>query len=300
MQNAEATVNQPLKTKQCDRKCVCSETFLTCETGLFGFSGLQNQQGVYCHSGSAAVHCQRFLEDDLGTESERHRNGDQLCWRRSGEFAEKDLCHVTGKIFKWFLCQVILICYLLHFYWYDTEELLFVLDQVWKILAWGWWERTIRRAAGHDGIWSWESLLDFKRIQLKTCMKHLKSLWWTRIKKKKVFTGLNWIMDLNWELIKICVPWHQHRARCLRSAQWDTSTSLPGLIMVCRRAPRPWSVSETWWENTSTQTVAERLLWFTAGIQLLGITVYLYIHTHAKIYFVHVHVSYIYVLANQM
>lgn len=76
----------------------------------------------------------------------------------------------------------------------------------------------------------------------------------------------------------MCVPWRQHRARCPSGAQWDTSTSPPGLITACRRALRPWSDSETWWENTYTHTVAERPLWFIAGIWLLGVTVYINIH----------------------
>lgn len=50
------------------------------------FSGLQQQQRVHCHSGSSALHSQWFLEDGLGTKSERHCHGNQLYWGRTGEF----------------------------------------------------------------------------------------------------------------------------------------------------------------------------------------------------------------------
>lgn len=67
-------------------------------------------------------------------------------------------------------------------------------DQVWEILAWGQWKRTVRRAAGHGGVWAQESLLDFKRIQRKTCMKHLPSCF-DRAQQRIVF---HWIMDVIW------------------------------------------------------------------------------------------------------
>lgn len=78
---------------------------------------------------------------------------------------------------------------LMLWHWRITSCIFSILEQVWKILAWGRWERTVRRAAGHGGVWSHESHLDFKRIQHKTRMKHLKSFF-DRAEQRIIF---HWI-----------------------------------------------------------------------------------------------------------
>ena len=49
------------------------------------FLGLQEQPRVHCGSGSSSCYSQWFLEDDLGTKSERYRHGNQLHRGRTGE-----------------------------------------------------------------------------------------------------------------------------------------------------------------------------------------------------------------------